>query len=93
MIEEMGPGLWTVSAEFSLAGAAFGTRMTVVRIGEGGLGLIAPIEIDDALAHGYIQLAWGIGVDYGVTPGFGLEFSLAESVSNAGHRKPVFNLF
>lgn len=50
MIEEMGPGLWTVSAAFSLAGAAFGTRMTVVRIGEGGLALIAPIEIDDALA-------------------------------------------
>jgi hypothetical protein len=51
MLDRLGPGLWTVSAPLRLAGAEFGTRMTVVQIGESGLALIAPIEIDDALAR------------------------------------------
>jgi len=50
MLDRLGPGIWTVSAPLKLAGAEFGTRMTVVRIGDGGLALIAPIEIDEALA-------------------------------------------
>lgn len=50
LLDEMGPGIWTVSAPLRLAGAEFGTRMTVVRIGERSLALIAPIEIDAALA-------------------------------------------
>lgn len=49
MLEEFGPGIWTVHAPLRLAGAAFGTRMTVVRVGEDGLVLIAPVPIDDAL--------------------------------------------
>lgn len=50
MIEEVGPGIFTVSAPLSLAGARFGTRMTIVRVGGDGLLLIAPVAIDDALA-------------------------------------------
>lgn len=50
MLEALGEGLWTVSAPLRLAGAQMGTRMTVVRLGGGGLALIAPIPIDDALA-------------------------------------------
>jgi len=56
MIGEMGPGLWTVSVPLKLAGAQFGTRMTVVRIGEDRLALLAPIEIDDALATDLAEL-------------------------------------
>jgi hypothetical protein len=50
MLEELAAGIWTVSAPLKLAGAEFGTRMTVIRIGPSGLVLIAPIEIDDGLA-------------------------------------------
>lgn len=60
MIEALGSGIWTASAPLKLAGAAFGTRMTIVRVGRGtqteqtrgseGLVLIAPIPIDDAMA-------------------------------------------
>lgn len=56
MIEEIGAGVWTVSAPLSLLGAAFGTRMTVVRLGTDGLALIAPIEIDEALAARLAEL-------------------------------------
>jgi hypothetical protein len=49
MLDELAPGIWTVSAPLRLAGADLGTRMTVVRIGERGLMLIAPVEIDEAL--------------------------------------------
>ena len=56
MIDEIGPGLWAASAPLRLAGAAFGTRMTIVRIGRDGLALIAPIEIDDALANEIAEL-------------------------------------
>jgi len=50
MVEEIGRGIWAVKSPLSLAGAQFGTRMTVVRIGGDGLALIAPCPIDDALA-------------------------------------------
>ena len=50
MLEERGPGIWTCSAPLSLAGAQIGTRMTVVRLADEGLALIAPVEIDDELA-------------------------------------------
>ena len=50
MLDELASGVWTVSVPLKLAGAEFGTRMTVVRIGEKGLALFAPVEIDDALA-------------------------------------------
>ncbi|MBJ19649.1 MAG: DUF4336 domain-containing protein [bacterium] len=50
MLDRLAPGIWTVSAPLKLAGAEFGTRMTVVRIAERVLVLIAPVEIDAALA-------------------------------------------
>ena len=50
MIEELGPGIWTLAAPLKLAGVDFGTRMTIVRIGGDGLVLISPCPIDDALA-------------------------------------------
>ena len=50
MLEELAPGIWTVSAPLKLAGADLGTRMTVVRLSSGGLALFAPVPIDDALA-------------------------------------------
>ena len=56
MIEEVGAGIWTVSAPLSLMGAGFGTRMTIVRLGADGLALIAPIEIDEALAARLAEL-------------------------------------
>ena len=50
MIEQLVPGVWTVATPLKLGGAEFGTRMTIVRIGEDGLVLIAPCPIDDELA-------------------------------------------
>ncbi len=49
-LESVGEGLWTASAPLKLMGAEIGTRMTVVALPEGGLALISPISIDDALA-------------------------------------------
>jgi hypothetical protein len=51
MLEELAPGIWTVSAPLRLVGAEFGTRMTVVRVTGGGLVLLAPCPIDDALEN------------------------------------------
>lgn len=42
--------IWTVDSPLKIGGAELGTRMTVVRLGEGGLVLIAPCPIDEALA-------------------------------------------
>jgi hypothetical protein len=56
MVEELGPGIWAVRSPLSLAGAQFGTRMTVVRIGGDGLVLIAPCPIDEALAAQLAEL-------------------------------------
>ncbi len=50
MLDPLGPGIWTVPMPLKLAGAEFGTRMTVVRVADGGLVLIAPIAIDSTLA-------------------------------------------
>jgi hypothetical protein len=56
MIEELAAGVWSVSAPLRVAGAEFGTRMTIVRIGDNGLALMAPCPIDDALATEINQL-------------------------------------
>ena len=50
MLGSVGEGIWTAAAPLALAGAEFGTRMTVVRLADGGVMLISPIEVDDALA-------------------------------------------
>jgi hypothetical protein len=50
MIEEVTAGIWTVSTPLRVVGAEFGTRMTIVRVGENGLALFAPCPIGDALA-------------------------------------------
>ncbi len=50
MLESVGEEIWTAAAPLALAGAEFGTRMTVVRLADGGVMLISPIELDDALA-------------------------------------------
>ena len=49
MLEETAAGIWTVTAPFKVAGAEFGTRMTVIRIGASELILSAPCLIDDVL--------------------------------------------
>jgi hypothetical protein len=51
MLKQLAPGLWTADAPLKIVGAEFGTRMTVVRLGDGGLVLIAPCPIDDGLAQ------------------------------------------
>lgn len=56
MIEEIGPGVWTVKSPLSLAGAQFGTRMTIVRLAGDGIALIAPCPIDAALAAELAEL-------------------------------------
>jgi hypothetical protein len=56
MLEELACGIWTVDAPLTLGGAKLGTRMTVVRLPDGGLALIAPIEIDDALSADLAEL-------------------------------------
>ena len=50
MLESVGEGVWTAAAPLALAGAEFGTRMTVVQLADVGVMLISPIEVDDALA-------------------------------------------
>lgn len=49
MLEEFAKGVWTVSKPLKIAGSEFGTRMTIIRVGEAGLVLIAPCPIDAAL--------------------------------------------
>jgi hypothetical protein len=51
MLNQLVPGIWTVDSPLKIAGAEFGTRMTVVRLRDGGLVLIAPCPIDEALAR------------------------------------------
>lgn len=50
-LEPAGDGLWTASAPLKLVGAEIGTRMTIAALDEGGLALISPVPIDDALAE------------------------------------------
>ena len=51
VVEALAPGIWTVATPLKLAGAEFGTRMTIVRTGQDGLVLIAPCPIDEGLAR------------------------------------------
>ncbi len=46
-------------------------------------------EIDDALTHGNIQLAGGVGINYGVTPDIVLKSLLGESSRDSGHLERV----
>lgn len=48
-LEEFTPEIWVASAPLKVAGAEFGTRMTVIRLASGSVVLIAPCPIDDAL--------------------------------------------
>lgn len=43
--------IWTVAAPMSLMGLQLGTRMTIVRLEDGGLLLHSPVPIDEALAQ------------------------------------------
>lgn len=49
MLDQLGPGIWTVSMPLKIAGSQFGTRMTVIRLSDDGVALIAPCPIDAAL--------------------------------------------
>lgn len=49
-MEKLGDEIWTVTQPLKLAGADFGTRMTVMRLGDELL-LHSPVRIDDALAE------------------------------------------
>jgi hypothetical protein len=62
VIEELAPGIWTVSAPLKLVGAELGTRMSIVRLSQGGLVLFAPVEIDAGLASQLAELGPVVGL-------------------------------
>jgi len=49
-MESIGEEIWTEAQPLTLGGAEFGTRMTVIRVGD-ELVLHSPVRIDDALAE------------------------------------------
>lgn len=51
-LETLAPGLWAAQHDLFLPGGVhFRGRMSVVRLDDGGLALVSPIPIDDALAR------------------------------------------
>jgi len=51
LLTPLAEDIWTVWAPMSLLGLQLGTRMTVVRLHDGGLLLHSPVPIDEALAR------------------------------------------
>lgn len=49
MFQPRGPDLWTVDRPLRFGGIALGTRMSVVRLRDGGLFLHSPVALDPAL--------------------------------------------
>lgn len=56
MMKEIGDGLWVAECDFAMAGLEFGGKMSVVRLGDGGLLLYNVIAIDDELAESIAAL-------------------------------------
>ena len=48
-LEAIGEEIWTCAVPFSIMGFRLGGRMTVVRLGSGGLALHSPVKIDESL--------------------------------------------
>jgi hypothetical protein len=51
LLEPFAPELWISTAPLSFLGMRIGTRMSVVRLGDGSVLLHSPVPIDDALAR------------------------------------------
>lgn len=49
MLEQLDEGLWTLTRPFNVMGLAFGVRMVVIRLKDGGLLLHSPIELTPEL--------------------------------------------
>lgn len=49
MLIEIGDGLWYGAADVRFFGAQIQTRMSVVRLSNGGLAIISPLVLTDAL--------------------------------------------
>jgi hypothetical protein len=49
LLRAVAPGLWTHDTDFRPGGFALGARSTLVRLTDGGLALISPLALDDAL--------------------------------------------
>jgi hypothetical protein len=47
-VRALAPGLWVADRPFSTGLAELGTRMTIVRLADGGLFLHSPVKLDDA---------------------------------------------
>jgi hypothetical protein len=50
-IVSIAPNLWTVDMPLSVFGFSVGTRMTIIRLGNGRLLLYSPVAIPEALRH------------------------------------------
>ncbi len=48
-MQQLAPDLWVADQPLKLAGAEFGARMTIVRLGSGGLFIHSPISLTPAL--------------------------------------------
>lgn len=48
MLERFADDVWTIPHPLKLGGVQFGTRATVVRLGDGTLWMAAPVPLDDA---------------------------------------------
>jgi hypothetical protein len=49
MLQELAPELWVADHHLKLMGAEFGARMTIIRLGSGGLLVHSPITLSPAL--------------------------------------------
>lgn len=64
-INEPEHGLWTFHQPLSVLGAEIGTRMTVIRLENGGLLVHSPIRLTADLVRVPVQVADGWGRWYG----------------------------
>jgi hypothetical protein len=55
-LSAIAPDLWTVTQPLRFFGAEVGTRMTILRLPSGGLVLISPVNLDEAMLGAIAQL-------------------------------------
>lgn len=56
MLQQVAPELWIADQPLKIMGAQFGARMTVIRLGSGGLFIHSPIEPTEAIKSGLAAL-------------------------------------
>lgn len=56
MLTDLGNGLWFAAADVQFYGVAIQTRMAVIRLENGGLAVISPLVLDDALKQALAAL-------------------------------------